>query len=274
MTQSDSTPYIMTTDEIDGSFELFQQAFRSVRPFILSHAGKVDHTDKQDGSPVTDADVEAENTIKAILAKKYPNVPVYGEEGGYSSDLAGAFWLLDPIDGTHSFIDNVPMFTSMAVLISSGQAVSSIIYNISTDDMYIARVRQGAYKNGQRLDLRAMPLPNTAWCKELFIPQINPLIAAHNVACKPAAGGGGYGFTLVAEGQLAARFNLHSGGYTHDYAPGALLVREAGGALVPVLDDTYTYETRSFVACHPALESTLIAHREELRALERTPKQK
>jgi fructose-1,6-bisphosphatase/inositol monophosphatase family enzyme len=73
---------------------------------------------------------------------------------------------------------------------------------------------------------------------------------------------------LVLDGKESARFNLLSGGYTHDYAPGGLLIREAGGVIIPVADDEYTYESRSFVACHPGLESLIRPHAKDLRELE------
>jgi fructose-1,6-bisphosphatase/inositol monophosphatase family enzyme len=258
----------LTPQQIDTALQAVQSAFRQVRPLILSRAGKVDHTDKADGSPVTDTDVEVEEAIKAGLLRDIPNIPVYGEEGGYDGNLPDTFWLIDPIDGTKSFIENIPAFTSMAVIIQNGEAIASAIYNISRDDMYIASKGRGAYKNGVRLDLANVPLPNIAFCKERFSPALNAMLASKQVSCQAGPSGGGYGFTLVLDGASAARFNMLGGGYTHDYAPGALLVQEAGGVIIPIQDDVYTYETRSFAACHPEIAPILEAHRTELRSLE------
>jgi len=176
--------------------------------------------------------------------------------------------LVDPIDGTKSFIENIPTFTCMAVLIQGGEAVASVIYNPSTDAMYTAQKGRGAYKNGVRLDLRSVTLPHMALCKGRFINTLNRILAPKGVRCEYGPSGGGHGLTLVADGKVAARFNMLGGGYIHDYAPGALLVREAGGAILPVKDDIYTYECRSFVACHPDLEPLLLHRLLELRALE------
>ncbi|HSW66548.1 MAG TPA: inositol monophosphatase family protein [Bacillota bacterium] len=257
-----------TQDEIEHALAVIQEVFRSCRPYVLERAGKSSHTDKKDGSPVTAADLEVEKRILAAMAKHFPGVPVYGEETGYGEDLPEAFWLFDPIDGTQSFVENVPSFTSMAVLIQGNEAAASIIYNISTDDMYVAQKDKGAYKNGTRLDLSKVRLPRVAYCKERFFKPLDAILEPKGVHCENGPSGGGFGFTLVADGLSAARFNMLGGGYIHDYAPGALLVREAGGAIVPIKDDVYTYKLRSFVACHPELEPVLLPRSHELRGLE------
>lgn len=263
----------LTPEEIEGSLAVMQAVFRQVGPRIVEHAGKMAHVDKKDGSPVTAMDVEVEKIVQAKLARQYPDLLVFGEETGYGKELPPAVWLVDPIDGTQSFIDNVPTFTSMAVLIQDKEAIAAVIYNPSTDEMYVAQKDRGAYKNGVRLELDKLPLPRIAWCKERFFDAINPLLAPAGVSCEKGPSGAGNGFALVADGRVAARFNLHGGGYVHDYAPGALLVREAGGALVPIMNDDYTYDTFSFVACHPQLEPILRAEVAKLRELESKPRQ-
>lgn len=262
---------LLTPDQINDSFEAIQALFRQVRPIILENAGKVAHTDKDDGTPSTDIDIQVEKIILAELTRKFPDMPFLSEEAGYDDVHAGAAWLIDPIDGTKSFIQNIPAFTCMAVLIQNDEIISSIIYNPSTDTMYTARKGQGAYKDNERLDLKSMPLPETASCRERLVDGINELIAASGVRCEARASGAGYGFSSVADGASAARFNFPhqpGGGYIHDNAPGALLVQEAGGAIVPFDSDVFTYKTRSFVACHPELEPVVRQHAKAIRQLE------
>lgn len=261
----------LTAEIADGSLTLVQDVFRRFRSPILKRAGNSRYTAKFDGSPVTETDTEIELALQAELAQQFPEVPVFGEETGYGADLPPACWLVDPIDGTESFIKGTPTFTSMAVLIQAGEATAAVIYNPSTDDMYVARAGHGAYKNDIRLDLRQQKLPAKALCKGRHIEALNHLLLSTGVVCEIAPTGGGYGFTMVADGQAAARFQLHSRGQTHDYAPGALLVREAGGAVIPIEDKTYAYDSRSFVACHPGLETIVCTHLEELRRLELPP---
>lgn len=244
-----------------------QKALRKVGPTIVERAGKVEFVHKHDGSPVTDTDIEVEKTIQAEYGRSCPDIPVYGEEGGYTDDLNGTFWLIDPIDGTKSFINNMPTFTSMAALIENGETVASIIYNPSTDDMYTAQKGMGAYKNGAKIDIASLPMAPVAISKPLFFKSLNETLSAVGIQCETTLAGG-FDFTRVLDATVAARFNLHSKGYTHDYAPGALLVSEAGGVIIPVLDETYTYKTRSFVACHPSLAKILRQNIIKLRQLE------
>jgi fructose-1,6-bisphosphatase/inositol monophosphatase family enzyme len=259
----------LTFQEIDTSLAAISDVFIQFRPVVLEQAGKSAYTTKaHDGSPVTDIDVKIEEAVLAELARRFPDTPVFGEESGYGGELPSAFWLIDPLDGTKSFIAGIPAFTHMAVLIQDSEAAASLIYNPSSNVTYTARKGGGAYKNGTRLELGAMPLPHEALSKERFFEPLNAFLQPEHIICKETPSGGGYGFTLVADGSAAARFNLHSGGYTHDYAPGALLVREAGGSIIPVLDEVYTYETRSFVACHPALEPLVREHLPLLRELD------
>lgn len=259
----------LTPEEIDESLAVMQEAFRAVGPYIVESAGKLAHTDKADGSPVTEADVAVEKRIFDAMIARFPDVPLYGEETGYEDDnLPAACWLIDPIDGTKSFIANIPAYTSMAVFIQDKEALAVAIYNPATGDMYTARKGHGAYKNGVRLDLRTVALPHSAHVKEVFKGPLNNMFSSLGVVCDAAPSGAGYAFSLVAEGLIAARFNLLGGGYIHDYAPGALLVAEAGGVLVPIKDTEYVFNTRSFVACHPALANAVHEHAQEIRALE------
>jgi len=260
---------LLSAEDINGSLAIVQEVFKSFRPKLLELAGNIAHTDKKDGSPVTEMDVEVEEKLQAVLAQHYPGVPVYGEEGGYEDHMSGAFWLVDPIDGTKAFVEGVPTFTSMAVLIQEDEAVAVVIYNPSADVTYTAQKGKGAYKDNTRLNMNDKPMSAIAYCKEELIETLNSFMQPVGVTCQDAPTGGGYGFTMVAEGTAAARFNLHSRGHTHDYAPGGLLVVEAGGVLIPVKEDTYNYETRSFVACHPQLAPTIRENLATIRSVEK-----
>jgi myo-inositol-1(or 4)-monophosphatase len=254
---------------IDDVVNEVQRIFRHVQPLILEQAGNVTHYDtKSDGSPIADIDVKAENIIISHMTKHFPNLTVLGEETGYDDNKTTNALLVDPIDGTKSLIANIPTFTSMAVLIQNGEAVASVIHNTTTGDMYVAKQGSGAYKNGERLNLQTVALPHTAFSKARFFDVLNNMLESKRVTCETGSTGAGYAFSTIAEGASAARFNILAGGHIHDYAPGALLVREAGGSIIPVKEDSYTYKTRSFVACHPALTALIQANRQALRELE------
>lgn len=253
---------------LDQSVEAMEHALRAVRGIILEHAGSASASYKADGSPVTDIDIAVEKQIYSQFTAGFPDIPVFGEESEYDEDLPAVCWLIDPIDGTSNYIKNIPTFTCMAVLIRDNEAIASIIYNPSNDTMYTAKLHGGAYKNGVKINLVATALPSVALCKGRHIEPLNKILSKKNIHCEIAPEGGGFGFTLVADGQAAARFQLHSRGYIHDYAPGALLVREAGGDIIPISENNYTFKSRSFVVCHPALNRTIHSGIAGIRNLE------
>lgn len=256
------------TTEIESMLACLEDVFRDTRPLVLKAAGAIDSVEKKDGTPVTVLDQQIEEIVFAKMRDAFPLVSVFGEETGYLSDIVGSYWLIDPIDGTSSFIKNIPTFTNMAVYIVDNDAMASIIYNPSTNEMFTAIKGIGAFKNGVRLDLKTTPLPVTALCKGRDVEIITKLLAKKGVTGFVAPDGAGNAFALVADGRAAAKFSLHSKGQIHDYAPGALLVSEAGGAIIPVADDFYSYDSKSFVACHPGLQSVVTEQLEAIKSLE------
>ncbi len=261
-------PETLTGDMVDAMIKHLQDCFSQVRPLIMARAGNSEFSSKNDGSPVTETDSEVEKIIFEAMSSEFPGLSVFGEETGYGDELPQVCWLIDPIDGTDSFIKNIPTFTSMAVLIVNKQAVACVIYNCTTEDLFVARKDRGAYKNGVKLDLKSKKLPKAALCKGRYISALDKILQSQGVVCETGPVGAGHAFSTIADGTYAARFQLNSKGYIHDYAPGALLVLEAGGCIIPLDRALYTYDCKSFVACHAELEETIQLNRIKIRELE------
>jgi histidinol-phosphatase len=83
-------------------------------------------TIKADKSPVTEADVEAERVIRGIITARFPDHGFYGEETGSSALDAEYLWLVDPIDGTKSFVREYPMFSTQIALMHRGRLVVGV----------------------------------------------------------------------------------------------------------------------------------------------------
>jgi histidinol-phosphatase len=86
----------------------------------------LDVTIKADKSPVTQADVETERVIRAILSKQFPEAGFYGEETGQSALDAEYLWLVDPIDGTKAFVREYPMFSTQIALMHRGRLIVGV----------------------------------------------------------------------------------------------------------------------------------------------------
>ena len=82
----------------------------------------VDVVLKADASPVTRADIESEQIIREVLLSAFPTHAIYGEEHGFSGD-SDFLWLVDPIDGTKSFVRRYPMFSTQIALMYRGELV-------------------------------------------------------------------------------------------------------------------------------------------------------
>jgi histidinol-phosphatase len=83
-------------------------------------------TIKADKSPVTQADVETEKVIRAIIAERFPHHGFYGEETGQSALDAEYLWLVDPIDGTKAFVREYPMFSTQIALMHRGRLILGV----------------------------------------------------------------------------------------------------------------------------------------------------
>jgi len=83
--------------------------------------------DKSDSSPVTIADREAEAAMRRLIEERFPEHGILGEEHGSVRGEAEHLWVLDPIDGTKSFISGIPLFGTLIALLHRGRPVLGII---------------------------------------------------------------------------------------------------------------------------------------------------
>jgi histidinol-phosphatase len=100
---------------------------------------------KSDESPVTVADREAEQLVRALLAKKFPDDTLQGEEFAEQQGTSQYRWIVDPIDGTKSFICGVPLYSTLLALECDGQPLGGVIYIPALGEIIVAGVGQGSW---------------------------------------------------------------------------------------------------------------------------------
>ncbi|MCA9247370.1 MAG: histidinol-phosphatase [Planctomycetales bacterium] len=93
---------------------------------------------KSDNSPVTVADREAEQRLRTLISEQFANDGILGEEFGEQAGTGGFRWILDPIDGTKSFIHGVPLYTTLIGIERDGAGLAGVIYAPATDEMVSA----------------------------------------------------------------------------------------------------------------------------------------
>lgn len=106
---------------------------------------------KSDHSPVTIADRSAEQLLRQRIAAAFPDDGILGEEFGEQAGTSGFTWILDPIDGTKTFIHGVPLYGTMVGVEHGGNAVAGFVYMPALDEGVYASARQGAwhFRGGQ-----------------------------------------------------------------------------------------------------------------------------
>lgn len=108
-----------------------------------------DVTRKQDGSPVTTADLTIERRLKSMIEERYPNHGVYGEEDTQLRNDAPWVWVIDPIDGTKSFATGKPTFGCLIALLHEGVPLLGIIEMPALDERWIGVSGAVTRLNGQ-----------------------------------------------------------------------------------------------------------------------------
>lgn len=110
---------------------------------------------KSDASPVTEADVRAEEVIKEVLSKHFPSYGFYGEETGQQGMTAENVWLVDPIDGTKSFVRECPFFSTQIALMRGGKLVVGVSSAPAYGELAWAESGGGAFMNDKPIRVSA-----------------------------------------------------------------------------------------------------------------------
>jgi len=104
---------------------------------------------KADRSPVTIADRESERVMRELLRERFPDDGILGEEAGEDAGTSGRRWILDPIDGTRSFVRGVPLYGVMAALEADGEVVVGVLHFPALGETVAAARGLGCRWNGR-----------------------------------------------------------------------------------------------------------------------------
>ncbi|WP_151863419.1 inositol monophosphatase family protein [Acinetobacter sp. TUM15512] len=128
----------------------------------------LEKTNKPDGSPVSIADKEIESFLHLEIKKKFPSHNYIGEENEYNYDSSNFFkWIVDPIDGTRSFIVGRPTFGTLISLVYKNIPIFGCIYQPVTNEKWIAFLGDPLYYNSNRVNIST---PNINKDIESFVP--------------------------------------------------------------------------------------------------------
>jgi len=189
---------------------------------------------KSDDSPVTIADREAEAFIRARLEKQFPAHAIIGEEYGEKApDQITHRWIIDPIDGTKSFVRGVPLYAVLLALEIEGQIEVGVVYFPALDEMLYAASGSGCFWNGRPTRVRPTEKLNRSVLS--FTDPANFAEYGRSAAwerLKKASyyrvgWSDAYGHALVASGRI--ELMLDPVAESWDCGPFPVILREAGG---------------------------------------------
>ncbi|MEC7489329.1 MAG: histidinol-phosphatase [Pseudomonadota bacterium] len=222
----------MLTNEL---IELASRLADASGPVIRSHFRAPGYIDaKRDGSPVTAADREAEGAIRAILSAERPRDGIIGEEFGSTNPDAELVWVIDPIDGTQSFITGRPIFGTLIALVRDQTPIIGVIDQPVNRERWFGAKGRGTTYNGNII--RSRPCSNLA---NAVIGTTSPNLfdSEQYTSWKAIAARGKhivYGGDCYTYAQLAGGFVdvvMEAGLKAYDFCALALIVGEAGGVV-------------------------------------------
>jgi myo-inositol-1(or 4)-monophosphatase len=244
--------------------EFLQQAknvvfgvFQEVRPTLLEDFGKVEFSIKDDKTVVTELDRYVEKRLREELRKFAPEIGIVGEEMNDEGD-SDTYWLVDPIDGTESFIRGYPTPRNMIALIENGEPQWCLVYKFVTDELFEATKGSGSTRNGQPINTSQRSL-GRAWV-EVGLDLTDLKVYECFREMRPKIGGimVTRDFSLVASGELDGFvFGLSGLGGPWDYAPRALLLSEAGNIVTNMGSDKYDLSGKGIIAGNPNVHPEL-----------------
>lgn len=218
------------------------------RKIILS-AGKMvknlpldsrDPIPKERGQFFTQGDLDVEEYVSNKLEEQFPDHGFNSEEMGEKKSKAEYVWILDPIDGTGYYANDVPFYSVSLALAHRGELILGVVYCPELDRMYCASVGEGAELNGQTIHCSGekrlekayvyLEIPSASspqrelrWAMEKMSFLIEQAYKVRII------GVGSLGLCFCACGGFDAYVNLGSMWKQHDVAAGQVIVREAGG---------------------------------------------
>jgi len=219
---------------------------------------------KADKSPVTEADVQSEQAIRALLSARFPGYGFYGEETGRHAMDSENVWLVDPIDGTKSFVRECPFFSTQIALMRAGRLVLGVSSASAYGELAWAEEGTGAFLNGNPMRVSAIGEIQEAI---LSTGNLKTLAASSSGWARFGALVGrlnrlrGYGdflhYHLLARGALDAV--IESDVNILDIAALAVIVREAGGHFTDLSGAEVNFQTTTVLASNGALHAPLLA---------------
>lgn len=262
--------------KLDKALEIARSALLQSEHELINYYGNIEYKEKSNTGDaardiVTHLDSQIEEFLANKLAKLDPAIGFRGEETGVRKE-ADVTWLIDPIDGTGHFVRGLPFCTTMVALIDKGEVVLSVINDFVRRDMYWAIKGGGAFCNGNEIKVSNRRIGDSlvSFESKLDIPgnvdiylnlrkSVGSIISTVNC---------GFEFSMIASGKIDGRIAKDPYGFDWDYAPGSLLVTEAGGIASNIGSNKYDYRIHDYIIANPTVHKALTSGKDALFSID------
>ena len=244
----------------DALLEAVQVVARLAGDVALSHyRTAIAVESKGDGSPVTIADREAEQAARDWIAQRFPADGILGEEFGARDGTSGRRWLLDPIDGTKSFVRGVPLWGTLIAVAEGDKVLAGAAYFPAVNEIIAAAPGEGCWWNGRRASVSAVSTLASATAlvtdDRAFatIAQRDAWIALSDSAGIARSWGDCFGYLLVATGRAEVMVDPIINPW--DAACFLPIIEEAGGVFTSLSGERTAFGGHA-IATNSALAET------------------
>jgi len=243
---------------------LMIKAIGDAGKLLMRHYGKIKYVKEKDKkSYVTNVDLESDDLIIGLIRKKFPQHNIVSEETGRMDKNSEYTWYIDPIDGTHNYINNFPLFGVSIGLAHKEKIILGAINLPIFKEIYFTERGKGAFLNGKRLNVS-----NKKDLKKAFVLgdlNLRLNIKANiemlkklkgNIYDFRALGCAVIGYTMVAKGNADAYITYYTNSW--DAAAGALIVEEANGRVTDTKGNNWIPEQDNFISSNKKLHDRIL----------------
>ncbi|KUI40236.1 inositol monophosphatase family protein [Mycobacterium sp. GA-2829] len=184
---------------------------------------------KADGSPVTLADREIELTLRDAVGAAFPDDGFSGEEYPDTDGDSGFRWIVDPIDGTKSFVRGVPLYANLIALQEGDEIVFGVINLPGAGVVVHAERGHGCWRNGVQVQVSDRPVLDGAYVMATWLEDWDAGLIGdlHTQGVVLRTWGDAFGYAMVACGHADAVVDYRA--HAFDLAPMPVIIEEAGG---------------------------------------------
>ncbi len=219
---------------------------------------------------VTEADIEAEKKIVAVIRDNFSDHNFLCEEHTYTKTSSGYTWIIDPLDGTNNFSSGMPIFCASVALMYENRIIAGAIYDATRDELFFAEKGKGAFLNGSSITVnQATDLETSLLITGFYYDRGDEMIETldkiklffqKRILGLRRMGAAALDLCYVASGRAAGFWEFELSPW--DFAAGKLIIEEAGGTVtdregnqIPLTEKSYVVASNGHI--HPFMLETL-----------------